>query len=47
MGELSVLPPSGGVTLCPVMNFSRCFFYQLIPAMIIDTLLKIKGMRPR
>lgn len=47
MGELTVLPPSGGVTLCPVLNFSRCFFYQLIPAMIIDILLKIKGMRPK
>jgi fatty acyl-CoA reductase len=47
LGDLSILPPSGGVTLCPTMNFSRMFFYQLIPSMIIDTILKIKGQRPR
>lgn len=47
MGEFSILPPSGGVTLCPVMNYMRIFFYQLIPAMIIDTILKIQGRRPR
>jgi hypothetical protein len=47
MGDLSVLPASGGVTLCPIMNYYRIFLYQLIPSMIIDTFLRIKGMRPR
>lgn len=47
MGELSILPPSGGVTLCPTMNYIKVLLYQLIPAVIIDTILKIQGKRPR
>jgi len=38
---------SGGVTLCAIWNLFRCLFYQLIPAMIIDAGLKMKGMKPR
>jgi fatty acyl-CoA reductase len=46
-GDLLMFIQSGGVTLCAVWNLIRCFFYQLIPAMIIDTGLKFKGMKPR
>ncbi|CAG9802503.1 unnamed protein product [Chironomus riparius] len=46
-GNLGIFVQSGGVTLCAIWNLIRCFFFQLIPAMIIDTALKIKGMRPR
>ncbi|XP_070495733.1 putative fatty acyl-CoA reductase CG5065 [Chironomus tepperi] len=47
LGDLNILPPSGGVTLCTTMNYIRLFIYQLIPAIIIDTALKMKGERPR
>ncbi|XP_070495781.1 putative fatty acyl-CoA reductase CG5065 [Chironomus tepperi] len=46
-GKLGIFVQSGGVTLCGIWNLIRCFFYQLIPAMIIDTALKMKGMKPR
>ncbi|XP_070495680.1 putative fatty acyl-CoA reductase CG5065 [Chironomus tepperi] len=46
-GDLAIFVQSGGVTLCRIWNLIRCFFYQLIPAMIIDTALKMKGMKPR
>ncbi|KAL7028710.1 hypothetical protein ACKWTF_005969 [Chironomus riparius] len=46
-GNLQVFVQSCGVTLNRILNLTRCFFYQLIPAMIIDSALKIKGMRPR
>lgn len=46
-GDLLVFVQSGGVTLCAIWNLIRCVFYQLIPAMIIDTGLKMRGMQPR
>lgn len=46
-GNLLMLPQSGGVTLCKHWNLIRCFFLQLIPAMLVDLGLRIKGMKPR
>lgn len=45
MGKKMLLPPSGGVTLCKTWNLIRLFFLQLIPALIVDNLLRIKGKR--
>lgn len=47
MGKKTLLPTSGGVTLCKTYNLIRLFFFQLIPAMIVDNLLHLKGKRGR
>jgi hypothetical protein len=46
-GNKMLLLPSGGVTLCKTWNLIRLFFLQLIPAVIVDSLLKFKGKRAR
>lgn len=47
MGKKMLALPSGGVTLCKTWNLIRLFFFQLIPAMFVDSLLKSKGKSPR
>jgi hypothetical protein len=38
--------PGGGVTRCPVINYIKVIFLQLIPAMLIDRLLVAAGHKP-
>lgn len=45
--EHQVLVAGGGVTLNQKLNLIRLFFFQIIPAILIDILLKLKGERPR
>lgn len=42
-----ILLPSGGVTLCKSLNLVRLFFYQAIPALFLDMILKFKKKKPR
>ncbi|CAO1421565.1 unnamed protein product [Diamesa serratosioi] len=44
--ERALWVPGGGVTTCQFMNSLRIFFFQLIPAAIVDEALKFKGKKP-
>lgn len=37
----------GGVTLCKTWNLMRLLQSQIIPSLILDTMLKLKGKRPK
>lgn len=45
--EHMVWVAGGGVTLSKSLNLIRLVFYQIIPAILIDALLKFKKQRPR
>lgn len=45
--EHMVWVAGGNVTLSKTLNFIRLMFYQIIPAVLIDLMLKFKNQRPR
>lgn len=44
--EHMVWVASGGVTLNETANILKTFVYQLIPAILIDTAMRIRNMKP-
>lgn len=45
LGKKMMMIPGGGVTLCRSWNLVRLMFLQLIPACIVDGLMKYRGKR--
>lgn len=45
--EHQVWQAGGGVTTSKGLNFIRLLFYQILPAIFLDMLLKFKGQKPK
>jgi len=38
--------PGGGLTRCRMLNYIKVIFLHLLPALMIDVILKMKGQKP-